>query len=576
MNQQSLTQTINKPTPPRRRGRFVALLLVLTMLTLTGLAQAASIWQIETVDSAGNEGLSPSLALDSSGRPHISYGGNNSYDLKYAAWDGSSWQIETVDDMGDREEMDPSLALDSSGRPHISYLDGTTYDLKYTAWDGSSWQIETVDSAGDVGRDPSVALDSSDRPHISYYDISNQGLKYAAWDGSSWQIETVDSVGGVDYSISLALDSSGRPHISYLDGSNFTLKYAAWDGSSWQIETVDSVGGVDRLGYDTTLALDSNGRPHISYYDADNADLKYAAWDGSSWQIETVDSAGSVGWFSSLALDSNGRPHISYYDDSNSDLKYATWNDSSWQIQTVDSDGLVGGFTSLALDSNGNLHISYTDVDDIDLKYAFLMADNTPPTVRVTGVEEGASYDVNAVPAAGCDTQDDLSGVATEASLTISGGDGNGLGLFTATCDGATDNAGNTADPVSVSYTVTGSVPDTYDFHGFLPLVYNPPTVNLRLADQRILLRFSLNGDQGRDIFADGYPASQQIDCDTLAPIGEIEPTHPTGKKGLAYNRFTDRYVYVWNTDRDMKHTCRQFILGLDDGSQHIAYFKFK
>ncbi len=80
--------------------------------------------------------------------------------------------------------------------------------------------------------------------------------------------------------------------------------------------------------------------------------------------------------------------------------------------------------------------------------------DGVAPFVTVTGVSAGATYPLGNVPSAGCDTQDAQSGVATAATLTVTGGDSNGLGSFTATCSGAVDNAGNSADAVSVTYMV--------------------------------------------------------------------------------------------------------------------------
>jgi hypothetical protein len=86
-----------------------------------------------------------------------------------------TWQITTVDSNGE-VGLYPSLKLDSSGHPHISYWDGTNGNLKYASWDDSGWHITTVDSDGNVGSHTSLALDASDRPHISYYDASNGDL----------------------------------------------------------------------------------------------------------------------------------------------------------------------------------------------------------------------------------------------------------------------------------------------------------------------------------------------------------------------------------------------------------------
>jgi hypothetical protein len=86
--------------------------------------------------------------------------------------------------------------------------------------------------------------------------------------------------------------------------------------------------------------------------------------------------------------------------------------------------------------------------------------DKTAPVVTVTGVSAGASYTVGSVPTAGCTTTDALSGVATQATASVTGGNGDGTGTFTATCSGATDVAGNSAAPVSVSYSVTAVVTD--------------------------------------------------------------------------------------------------------------------
>ena len=79
--------------------------------------------------------------------------------------------------------------------------------------------------------------------------------------------------------------------------------------------------------------------------------------------------------------------------------------------------------------------------------------DTTAPSVSVTGVTSGTTY--GQAPTPGCATSDALSGVATNAAVSVA----NSGTSYTATCSGATDEAGNTAAPVSVAYQV---IPNGY------------------------------------------------------------------------------------------------------------------
>jgi len=320
-------------------------------------------WPIMTVDFYGETQEEPqsSLAFDLLDQPGIAYHyHDDDIDaLKYAHWNGNSWDIETVEDNIGGET---SLAFDPQGYPGISYHDDDIDALKYAHWNGTSWNIEIVDSNSWVCSYTSLAFDKSGYPAITYQDEHPEELlKYAHWNGTSWDIYTIYS--NTKEGSSLAFDSQGYPGISYHDYSGHLL-YAHWNGTFLDIETVE-----DNIGEETSLAFDPHGYPGISYHDDDIDALKYAHWNGTSWNIEIVDSNSWVCSYTSLAFDKSGYPAITYHDEHPEELlKYAHWNGTSWNIEIVNNN--TEETSSLAFDSKGNPGISFCDSHTKSFRYA--------------------------------------------------------------------------------------------------------------------------------------------------------------------------------------------------------------
>jgi hypothetical protein len=113
-----------------------------------------------------------------------------------------------------------------------------------------------------------------------------------------------------------------------------------------------------------------------------------------------------------------------------------------------------------------------------------------------------------------------------------------------------------------------------YNFDGFFPPIDNAPAVNVVNAGRAIPVKFSLGGNKGVDVFAPGYPASQQISCSGGAPVGPVEPLD-LADGGLSQGS-DKKYNFNWKTEKSWEGTCRQLIVKLNDGSEHVAFFKFE
>ena len=92
-----------------------------------------------------------------------------------------------------------------------------------------------------------------------------------------------------------------------------------------------------------------------------------------------------------------------------------------------------------------------------------------------------------------------------------------------------------------------------------------PPAFNKRGNKKQLSIKFSLGGNQGLDVFREGFPAVQPIDCKDGQPTGSSSPA--TAVKLLTYNAKKDFYEYLWNLSPLGKKGCVALQLGFDDGT---------
>jgi hypothetical protein len=199
--------------------------------------------------------------------------------LRFATEREGAWMAQTLDFDGETGKWN-SLVLDRQGNPHISYSAWTNGDLKYAYWNGKSWQVLVVDardlSQATFGRGMgnSLVLTPDGTALISYF--QDQNLKLARQTGDTWKREIVDSISPIASTgwegsrTSLMLDKSGNPHIIY--GDYGRLKHAYWDGKRWRIQVIESGAGgqfkqtIAILGRDDTI--------YVAYADPSDASVK--------------------------------------------------------------------------------------------------------------------------------------------------------------------------------------------------------------------------------------------------------------------------------------------------------------
>lgn len=220
-----------------------------------------------------------------------------------------------------------------------------------------------------------------------------------------------------------------------------------------------------------------------------------------------------------------------------------------------------GSTASVVLLEDGTYDLRYHAADlagNIEAEHPLILKmDKTPPTVVITGVQDGATYLVGSAPAAGYTASDNLSGLASE-NAGLSGGNGNGLGTFTYTVT-AVDNAGNTT-LASATYKIT------YAFSDFLGNLGDHKPFKL---GSTVPVKFSLMDGFGNLISTAVARISLQMYTDEV-PVGDpIEGTSTSGAdtgNTFRYDASAGHYIYNLSTDSLSVGTW-MLTVTLDDGT---------
>jgi hypothetical protein len=197
------------------------------------------------------------------------------------------------------------------------------------------------------------------------------------------------------------------------------------------------------------------------------------------------------------------------------------------------------------------------------------VVDATDPTVSLLTPLDGAVYLLGEDVTADYSCADDEGGSGI-ASCTGDVPDGDAVDTRSV---GAKDFNVEAQDVAGGTASVTHGYRVVYDFHFRRPTRHRWAPRRVR-AGRLVIVRFSIDGFHGRDVVAEGFPQVAETECGAPGGPDSGDPANILG--GLRWERRGRSYLLLWKTERSWAGTCRQFLLGLDDGTVHRAAYRFR
>ncbi len=238
--------------------------------TLKYAAWNGSDWDRQDVHTADSFRFGNSYfigGLDGNDNPHFFFPngeGLSGSPIGYAAPNGNGW---TVNDVVNEGRLS-SMAIDSSGNPHISFEQSFSNSLRYGIFDGTAWAITPVTGLeGSFNFDSELVLDANDDPHLFVHESEFLGSEYVTHtylDGSTWTKDRIaswdDSSDGPE-GISAVMDGN-RLHVLYSTG-NQEILYATRTVAAPLLGDVDLNGAVEFLDVFPFIDVLTAGRYQI-------------------------------------------------------------------------------------------------------------------------------------------------------------------------------------------------------------------------------------------------------------------------------------------------------------------------
>ncbi len=355
-------------------------------------------WRGGLVDPGDDVGLWTSMQLDDQGNPMVAYYDATNMQLKFAAFDGSKWNIHVVQQKAGADIGRYVKMIMVNGKPVIAFLameKGTGGATKArvvvgrasTAVPQSStdWAFEdaAVDDAGPCepqfcgSNEACLATTFTCTPTVGgCQPACASGNACVTDNGNATCVAIVDPNIPTSYPnaygdyISLAASPSGTLGVVIYDRVHGNLVGVSNAGGKWTATILDGETGTRPNATDTgddgiaaTLFIAPNGDWHVAYINGIQEHLQYLLWPGGAGQPlapEVVDDGFDsgkpypdgqhiVGDDATMQVDASGNVKIAYQDSTAGVLRVATGapgqsGTHTWTAKTIAQTGKFAGF----------------------------------------------------------------------------------------------------------------------------------------------------------------------------------------------------------------------------------------
>jgi hypothetical protein len=337
-------------------------------------AAGGNLSSVKNLSTSGRDAHAPRVGIDAQGSAIVAWlrsdGSNDRVQVRRRSRGGTLTAVQNLSAAG-QSALTPSLAVDGTGRAVVAWgrSDGANdrIQIRRRAAGGGLSAVKTVSDPGQDAVDPKVGLDA-------------EGNATAVWhrsDGANARVQVVRRSSGGSLSavetLSAAGQSAATPAVAVQAKGNAIVAWSRSDGSNVRIQgtfvlNVQALSAAGFIQGPAEVALDPKGNAVASWFLTPYLDARRRSASGDLSPLQHLTPGSVPAQNQQVALDANGNALVVWREpDSNGDyrirLRRRSASGSLSAVQTLSAAGQDAGEPQIGLDTDGNAIVAWTRWD---------------------------------------------------------------------------------------------------------------------------------------------------------------------------------------------------------------------